>query len=93
MSIYAVEYTYANDPKTLDEVRPQHRAYLAERLAEGSLIASGPYTQGAAGALLLFQVAELPELERILANDPFELAGVIDATSIRPWNPVFAIWS
>lgn len=92
MSTYAVEYTYTDDADALSQVRPSHRAYLGERLAEGTLIASGPYTAGPAGALLLFSVADEQALQEVLDGDPFAVAGLISATSVRPWNPVFAVW-
>ncbi|GMA26071.1 hypothetical protein GCM10025864_38300 [Luteimicrobium album] len=41
--VFAVLYTYTDDPTTRDEVRPAHRAYLAELLGRGILLASGPW--------------------------------------------------
>ena len=42
MPTYAVTYHYTATTEHLAEVRPIHREWLAARLAEGSLLASGP---------------------------------------------------
>lgn len=46
MPVFAVQYAYVDRPEALDEVRPRHRAYLADLLAQGTLLASGPYRSG-----------------------------------------------
>ena len=91
MTVYAVEYTYTNDTVTRDRVRPEHRAYLRERLAAGDLLASGPFTDG--GALLLLSVVGPEALATVLADDPFAAAGVIAAVQTREWDPVSGPWA
>jgi uncharacterized protein len=93
MTVYAVQYAYTDDTARRDEVRPEHRAYLASLLDEGTLLASGPWTDGAAGALLLVSAGSAAEVERLLDADPFTREGVVADRTVREWNPVFGPWS
>ena len=92
MTTFAVEYVYSDDEATITAVRPSHREFLLAHLEAGTLLASGPYTEGAPGALLLFRVADDAALAEILAADPFAEAGVIATTAVRAWNPIFGPW-
>jgi uncharacterized protein YciI len=92
LKYYAVNYSYAVEANQLNEVRPIHRAWLAEQLAEGTLLASGPLVD-LPGALLIFQAESPQALAEILDNDPFDIAGFIGERDIAEWNPVFGPWS
>ena len=92
MNTYAVTYYYTASPEALAEVRPIHREWLAERLADGSLLASGPMVDNP-GALLIFKADSADELSALLDNDPFDIAGFIGERVITQWNPVFGPWS
>jgi uncharacterized protein YciI len=90
MTVFAVEYRYVSAPEgaaRLDEVRPEHRAWLRERAEAGDLLASGPY-EGGAKALLIFQAADRGALDTVLAEDPFAQASLIADTVVTPWNPI-----
>jgi len=81
MAYYAVEYVYnPSMTETMDEVRPTHRAFLSGLLEQGINIASG--------ALILINAESQADVERILNEDPFYVAEVIQARLIREWNPV-----
>lgn len=88
MSIFAVTYHYVAEPEALAGVRPIHREWLAEQLAEGKLLASGPMVD-VPNALLIFKAESLEELSALLDNDPFDIAGYIGERVINEWNPVF----
>jgi uncharacterized protein YciI len=103
MAVFAVQYVYVNRPESLGEVRPQHRAFLAGLLAEGTLLASGPYLTGPGtawpdeqappGALLLVR-AESPEAAaKLLEADPFYVEGLIEERGVRGWVPVMGPFS
>ena len=83
MAYYAVEYVYnPSMTETMDEVRPTHRAFLSallEQLIEATTIP---------GALILINAESQADVERILNEDPFYVAEVIQARLIREWNPV-----
>jgi uncharacterized protein YciI len=92
MTVFAVTYGYAADEIELNQVRPTHREWLAEQLANGTLLASGPMVDRPA-ALLIFKSDSIEELNALLDNDPFELAGMIGERTIEAWNPVFGPFS
>lgn len=91
MPTYAVTYHYNATPEQLSEIRPIHREWLAEKLSEGLLLASGPMVD-VPTALLIWQVDSVQKLSQILDNDPFDIAGFIGERVIEEWNPVFGPW-
>ena len=92
MNTFAVNYFYAAEPEALAEIRPIHREWLAERLAEGKLLASGPMVDTPT-SLLIWRADSLQEVAAILDLDPFDIAGCIGERVIQEWNPVFGPWS
>lgn len=92
MSIYAVTYTFSSDPDEVNQIRPTHRVWLSEQLDNGSLLASGPMVDRPA-ALLIFKAESIEELNALLDQDPYEIAGVIGERTIEAWNPVFGPFS
>ena len=94
MTVYAVRYTYTDDTAHRLVVRPVHRTWLAERLAAGDLLASGPFAdEGKPGALLVFRAGSRPDLDEILAHDPFAVEGVVAAVAVREWEQVLGPWA
>ena len=72
-----------------DAVRPEHRAYLAQLLAEGKLHASGPWADDS-GALIIYEAADEAEARGLLAGDPYSREpGVLADVQLRGWNRVF----
>lgn len=92
MSIYAVTYTYPANSEDVAAIRPTHRAWLAEQLEAGNLLASGPMVD-TSGALLIWRADSLEAVSALLDQDPFDIAGVILERTIAEWNPVFGPWS
>jgi uncharacterized protein YciI len=75
------------DPERVNEVRPRHREYLAELLAQGKLYATGPYVDNT-GALLIYEAADEAEARRFLAEDPYGQEGVVNVVSVKEWRIV-----
>ena len=92
MAVFAVTYLYSAEPDDLNLIRPSHRAWLSERLDEGSLLASGPMVDNPT-ALLIWRADSLEVLAKLLDQDPFDIAGYIGERTIAEWNPVFGPWS
>ena len=92
MFTYAVTYTFSATPEEVQQIRPTHREWLTEQLANGSLLASGPMVDRPA-ALLIFKAESIEELNVLLDQDPYEIAGVIGERTIEAWNPVFGPFS
>jgi uncharacterized protein YciI len=92
MAVFAVTYLYSAEPDDLNLIRPSHRAWIAERFAEGTLLASGPMVDNPT-ALLIWRADSLEALAKLLDQDPFDIAGYIGERVITEWNPVFGPWS
>lgn len=96
MTVFAVEYVYADDSVELrNEHRPAHRTYLADFLdtsAPVSVLASGP-CPATDGALLIFQAGSEQELRRVLEDDPFNKVDALKRVEITEWNPVTGLLS
>ncbi|MEA5454601.1 YciI family protein [Sinomonas sp. JGH33] len=88
MTVFAVEYLYdSSTAARRDEVRADHRGWLAGIAENGQLLASGPYEDGT-GALLLFKADDAEALHALLAQDPFAVEGLLASSSAIAWNPV-----
>ncbi|WP_327150499.1 YciI family protein [Nocardia sp. NBC_01329] len=91
MPLFAVHYVYSEATvPARDTHRPRHRAWLADRLAEGALVTSGPYPDGS-GALLLFRAADDAALQDLLTQDPFAQEKLIDDVRAVEWQPVLGV--
>jgi uncharacterized protein len=84
---FVLEIKFKDDEKRL-QVRPAHRAFLAERLAERKLVTAGPWADDS-GALLVFEAGSEAELRELLTTDPYRIANVYDEVSLREWQPIF----
>jgi uncharacterized protein YciI len=89
--MFAVEYSYDPAKNSARDVhRAEHRAWLGALVEAGTVVSSGPYTDGS-GALLLFAGTSAPDadaLREMLRQDPFARAGLIEAVRISEWQPV-----
>jgi uncharacterized protein len=88
MTVFAVQLRFRpeNNERRL-EVRPEHREYLASLREQGKLLTAGPWADDT-GALLLYDVADEAELQKILADDPYTPVNAADA-DIHEWRPLF----
>jgi len=95
MTVFAVQYTYDERAGRRDEVRPVHRAFLADLHRAGSLLASGPLADddGAPGALLVVTAASATLAAALLDDDPFAREGLIASRVIRGWTQVYGPWT
>ncbi|MGC5166164.1 YciI family protein [Luteimicrobium sp. DT211] len=94
--VFAVLYTYSDDTATRDDVRPAHRAFLADLLGRGVLLASGPWTPAEGrgdGALLVMTAADADAVAAVLDRDPFRTAGLVARRDVREWVQVMGPWA
>jgi uncharacterized protein YciI len=89
MALFAVTLTFTDDMERRLEVRPTHRDYLKTLLDSGKLHESGPFVDDS-GALLIYDAADVAEVQELLANDPYTPAGIVAGVSIHEWNRVIA---
>lgn len=92
MPNFAVTYHYVDDSNLINEIRPIHRTWLSQQFEAGNLLASGPMVNRPA-ALLIWSANSIEELNQLLDNDPFEIAGAITERTIEEWNTVLGPWS
>lgn len=93
MSTFAVRYTYDERADVRDAVRPEHRAWLARQAEAGVLLGSGPFGDGAPGALLVLRADDADAVRTLLADDPFAREGLVAATEVRAWDVVLGPWA
>ena len=84
---YAAIIEYIADAAAVQAVRPTHREYLRELKESGSLVTSGPFTDGS-GALIVYEAESAERAEELIRADPFNQAGVFVSWVLRPWNQV-----
>jgi uncharacterized protein YciI len=84
--MYAVQLAFSDDPARLEH-RPAHRERLAALLAEGKVLAAGPWTDES-GALLVFLVDERDEVDAIIAADDYYRAPGVTVAGVHEWNTV-----
>lgn len=95
MNYFAVHYSYADGAEAVVALRPEHREFLKTLRDEGTLVASGPYTDGGGSALILLRLPEsatVADAEALMNQDPFHRDRVLDGRTIRAWNPVLNIF-
>ena len=93
MALYAVTYEHPDEAGWQAQLAP-HIAYLQDLLAEGVLLASGPFPdRPVKSALLLLKAEDRPALDAIIARDPFAEHGLIDAMTITEWDPIFGVFN
>ena len=93
MPVFAVQYTYVDDPAVVTEHRPAHREFLRDLLDRGIVLAAGAYTDGPAGALLVFRGDSEDEIARLLQADPFQQRGLVADCQIRAWGQAMGPWA
>ena len=70
-----------------------HIAWLRERVADGSVRASGPLVDAPdRAAMLVMSAANQIALEAIIATDPFAVHGLIENMTVTQWDPIFGAW-
>jgi uncharacterized protein YciI len=86
MSLYAfVALKYRYPLERMLQTIDRHRAYLRQLHEQGKMVCSGPFDPREGGALLL-RVEDAGEIPGILAKDPFQTEGLVDAT-VYKWLP------
>jgi len=87
MALFAVMLKFTDDLERRLQIRPSHREYLKTLLDSGALHESGPFVDDS-GALVIYDAADLAEVQELLANDPYAPNGIIEGVTINEWNRV-----
>jgi uncharacterized protein len=86
VAVYAVQLSFSDDPTRLEH-RPAHRETLAGLVAEGRVLAAGPWSDES-GALLVFLVDSRAEVDAILAADPYYSTAGVTVAGVHEWHLV-----
>jgi uncharacterized protein YciI len=84
--MYLIHLTYQAPLTEVDKYLQAHREFLDYYYKQGLLIASGPLTPRTGGIVLAVKMSR-DELNNILSQDPFQIAG-ITTHQIYEFTPV-----
>ncbi|WNM25932.1 YciI family protein [Demequina capsici] len=87
MTMWAIQYGYdSSQAEQMAAVRPSHRAYLAALMDAGSMLAFGRFDDELEpGAILLAEADSRDAVDALLAEDPYQVHGLVASCSVRPW--------
>jgi uncharacterized protein len=87
MTKFVLELAFTRDNARRLEIRPAHREYLRRLHQEGRLESAGPWADDS-GAIIVYNVADRAELDRIIADDPYTGQDVAEVVNLREWRPI-----
>ena len=93
MPVFAVHYHYVDDSVAAHAHRVAHRAFLDTLTGPVKVLASGPYVDEPAGALLIIEAGSGAEIETALDADPFAVEGFIAARQVLSWSQSRGPWA
>jgi uncharacterized protein YciI len=71
-----------------------HVGFLQGLIEAGKIRASGPVTGlGKRAGFIVMTVENREEAERLIAQDPFAIEGLIDELTILAWDPMFGAFA
>jgi uncharacterized protein YciI len=81
-----VEITYTAPLEKIDEVLPEHRAYLQLGYDSGMLLCSGPMTPRT-GGVVLARAESIDDVKAYFAADPYRMRGMAEYRFVE-FSPV-----
>jgi uncharacterized protein len=81
--------TYTSARERVAALRPAHREYMTQLLADGRLVACGPFADGS-GALFIYETDSLAAAKEILAADPYHIGDVFVRCQLSSWEIIKA---
>jgi len=93
MAFFLVTMTHPDGEGWGRHVMP-HVDYLKGLIDAGKIKASGPVTGlGKRAGFIVMTVEDRAEVERLVAEDPFAIEGLIDELTILEWDPMFGAFA
>ncbi|MFN8533907.1 MAG: YciI family protein [Dehalococcoidia bacterium] len=68
--------------------RPAHLAYLERLREQGRVVLAGAWADPLDGALVVYRAESREEVDELMRNDPYCLAGLWTGMTVREWNVV-----
>ncbi|MET7987658.1 MULTISPECIES: YciI family protein [unclassified Streptomyces] len=91
MAKFVVEFEYSVDREGRQGLHPAHAENLHRLARSGVLLLGGPLADENAG-LLLYEVEDRAELQKVLDAEPYVQGGIVAGTRIRQWSPGKGSW-
>jgi len=93
MAFFLVTMTHPDGDGWGRHVRA-HVDYLQSLISAGKIRASGPVSGlGKRAGFILMTVGRLEEAQRLVADDPFSIEGLVEELTIVEWDPMFGAFS
>ena len=93
MPTFVVTYEHPNEDGWKEHLMP-HITWLQAQLREGTLIASGPFSERTVRpAMLIMNALDRTSLDRLIATDPFAKQGLIANLTVKEWDPIFGAFN
>ncbi|MEV2242433.1 YciI family protein [Micromonospora sp. NPDC049891] len=83
--MWIVELAFNDEPERL-AARAAHRQRLSALQSEGVVRMAGPFADDS-GAMIVFDVADQPGLEQLMADDPYFTTPGVRVHQVRQWRP------
>jgi uncharacterized protein YciI len=74
---HVLSLTYVRPLDVVDQTRPAHLAWIDAEIAAGRLILAGRRESGTGGVLVTGDITA-EEADDLIANDPYQLAGLVE---------------
>ncbi|MEV0036478.1 YciI family protein [Streptomyces sp. NPDC056909] len=91
MAKFVVEFEYNVDRAGRQHLHPAHAENLYSLADRGVLLLAGPLVDENAG-LLVYEVGDREELQKILDDEPYVKGGIVARTRIQQWAPGKGSW-
>ncbi|MFF3754994.1 YciI family protein [Streptomyces sp. NPDC002018] len=91
MAKFVVEFKYNVDRAGRQHLHPAHAENLYGLAERGVLLLAGPLSEENAG-LLVYEVDDREELQKILDEEPYVRGGIVAGTRIQRWEPGKGSW-
>jgi uncharacterized protein YciI len=86
--MFVVELAFGPQQEERLAARPAHRQLVGRWHADGLVVIAGPYADDS-GALLVFDVSDIDELDRLLEEDPYLRTPGVTVVRRQEWSPIF----
>lgn len=93
MAFFTITYAHHDETRWREHVMP-HVEWLRDRVADGSLKASGPLVGKPGREAMLVMVA--PDRQAVLdliETDPFKMEGLVNDMTVTEWDPMFGAFA
>ncbi len=77
MKYFLINLTYVVPLEKVQEITPEHRAYLKTNYDAGILLFSGPRVPRT-GGVLFARAEDISVINEMIANDPFKTRGIAE---------------